>query len=466
MEDGGSTGERSEGESGDMPSAKGMLWDQAGRPFQVMGSGLNSNGMTLLVQSKAASGSPVQNGSPSDQAHSNGDAPAPCPICGDKVSGYHYGIYSCESCKGFFKRTVQNGKSFTCRHRGQCSIAIANRKKCPACRFVKCRLAGMRLEAIRPDRTRGGRSSYEGCYARAPTADADRVVQASVSSSQSIPVKHSANGNATATPRPSKRMSQSSSLDRLISVPRPDKPSSPGRVVAAAALPQTLEDLLAAEALMDNDEDEELESRLSLQSGDPFKSLFHLIDHCLYKIVRWARNQPDFSRVQTDDQILLLQNCWSEMLFINCCWRSIKMENAIHVGKNNTITMELARKMDLEKVTVRLIDYTNFLRSYQVDTYEIVALKTLLLFSPDVENLSNSDAVRSYQEQLLEILMMYTNERYPNIPNKFGHLLMKQAELSRTCYLAKEQLIPYERSGKIPAQSLLHELLKGDLPLH
>lgn len=84
----------------------------------------------------------------------------------------------------------------------------------------------------------------------------------------------------------------------------------------------------------------------------------------------------------------------------------------------------------------------------------------------DVENLSNSDAVRSYQEQLLEILMMYTNERYPNIPNKFGHLLMKQAELSRTCYLAKEQLIPYERSGKIPAQSLLHELLKGDLPLH
>lgn len=156
--------------------------------------------------------------------------------------------------------------------------------------------------AIRPDRTRGGRSSYEGCYARASTADADRVVQASVSSSsQSIPVKHSANGNA-ATPRPSKRMPQSSSSsDRLISVPRPDKPSSPGRV---AALPQTLEDLLAAEALMDNDEDEELESRLSLQSGDPFKSLFHLIDHCLYKIVRWARNQPDFSRVQVSRRYL------------------------------------------------------------------------------------------------------------------------------------------------------------------
>lgn len=106
MEDGGSTGERSEGESGDVPSAKGMLWDQAGRPFQVMGSGLNSNGMTLLVQSKAASGSPVQNGSPSDQAHSNGDAPAPCPICGDKVSGKPFCSSDFKFCRFHFEAKV------------------------------------------------------------------------------------------------------------------------------------------------------------------------------------------------------------------------------------------------------------------------------------------------------------------------------------------------------------------------
>ena len=28
---------------------------------------------------------------------------SPCPVCGDKISGFHYGIFSCESCKGFFK---------------------------------------------------------------------------------------------------------------------------------------------------------------------------------------------------------------------------------------------------------------------------------------------------------------------------------------------------------------------------
>jgi len=39
---------------------------------------------------------------------------SPCPICGDKMSGFHYGIFSCESCKEFFKRTVQNRKNYVC----------------------------------------------------------------------------------------------------------------------------------------------------------------------------------------------------------------------------------------------------------------------------------------------------------------------------------------------------------------
>jgi len=40
----------------------------------------------------------------------NASLDEPCPVCGDKVSGYHYGLLTCESCKGFFKRTVQNKK--------------------------------------------------------------------------------------------------------------------------------------------------------------------------------------------------------------------------------------------------------------------------------------------------------------------------------------------------------------------
>lgn len=89
---------------------------------------------------------------------------SPCPICGDKISGFHYGIFSCESCKGFFKRTVQNRKNYVCVRGGPCAVSITTRKKCPACRFDKCLQKGMKLEAIREDRTRGGRSTYQCSY--------------------------------------------------------------------------------------------------------------------------------------------------------------------------------------------------------------------------------------------------------------------------------------------------------------
>ena len=71
-----------------------------------------------------------------------------CPVCGDVVSGYHYGIYSCESCKGFFKRTVQSKRNerLRCGRGDMCSIDIDSRKHCAACRFNKCLSLGMKLE--------------------------------------------------------------------------------------------------------------------------------------------------------------------------------------------------------------------------------------------------------------------------------------------------------------------------------
>ncbi len=71
-----------------------------------------------------------------------------CPVCGDVVSGYHYGIYSCESCKGFFKRTVQSKRNerLRCGRGDNCTIDIDSRKHCASCRFNKCLFLGMKLQ--------------------------------------------------------------------------------------------------------------------------------------------------------------------------------------------------------------------------------------------------------------------------------------------------------------------------------
>uniref|UniRef100_A0A3Q4G5Z1 Retinoic acid receptor RXR n=1 Tax=Neolamprologus brichardi TaxID=32507 RepID=A0A3Q4G5Z1_NEOBR len=53
-----------------------------------------------------------------------------CAICGDRSSGKHYGVYSCEGCKGFFKRTVRKDLSYTCRDNKEC--LIDNTEMCAA----------------------------------------------------------------------------------------------------------------------------------------------------------------------------------------------------------------------------------------------------------------------------------------------------------------------------------------------
>jgi hypothetical protein len=49
-------------------------------------------------------------------------------------------------CKGFFKRTVQNRRVYTCVADGTCEITKAQRNRCQYCRFKKCIEQGMVLQ--------------------------------------------------------------------------------------------------------------------------------------------------------------------------------------------------------------------------------------------------------------------------------------------------------------------------------
>lgn len=65
---------------------------------------------------------------------------------GPLSAGKHYGVYSCEGCKGFFKRTVRKDLTYTCRDNKDCLIDKRQRNRCQYCRYQKCLAMGMKRE--------------------------------------------------------------------------------------------------------------------------------------------------------------------------------------------------------------------------------------------------------------------------------------------------------------------------------
>ncbi|CAD5210739.1 unnamed protein product [Bursaphelenchus xylophilus] len=84
-----------------------------------------------------------------------------CKICGDQSSGYHYGVQSCEGCKGFFRRSVQKKTQYQCNRDNNCMMNKQSRVRCQSCRFNRCIESGMKPECVKQDRQRKNEADPE-----------------------------------------------------------------------------------------------------------------------------------------------------------------------------------------------------------------------------------------------------------------------------------------------------------------
>ncbi|KAE9420697.1 hypothetical protein Angca_006396 [Angiostrongylus cantonensis] len=123
---------------------------------QSVGCTMRGTSPTIDVLSEASSSPPVSS--------SNSDsAVADCVVCGDKSSGKHYGQYSCEGCKSFFKRSIRRSLSYACRGTKNCPVDVNHRNQCQFCRLKKCVKMGMRRESVQQGRIHNG-PPFPNCF--------------------------------------------------------------------------------------------------------------------------------------------------------------------------------------------------------------------------------------------------------------------------------------------------------------
>lgn len=120
----------------------------------------SSSPVTLSSRSSSVSRSPVNRPSSNPclaprPAKPKDAAPVvlpPCRICGARASGFHYGVNSCEACKGFFRRALKRPMDFHCAKNKTCDVKGNKRSSCRFCRFTRCLNLGMSKEAIKTGR--------------------------------------------------------------------------------------------------------------------------------------------------------------------------------------------------------------------------------------------------------------------------------------------------------------------------
>ncbi|CAH0747596.1 unnamed protein product [Diatraea saccharalis] len=395
------------------------------------------------------------------------DQPMICMICEDKATGLHYGIITCEGCKGFFKRTVQNRRVYTCVADGGCEITKAQRNRCQYCRFKKCIEQGMVLQAVREDRMPGGRNSgavynlYKVKYKKKKAGKA-----ATATSRASPPEKpkeplpplppHLVNGTIlkTALTNPSEVQHLRAQLESAVS-------SSRDRAIPLERALHMIRALIDCDAMEDIATVRHLPDLLhdTSEIGD---KLCKIGDSIVHKMVAWTKKLPFIMEIPMEIHSKLLMEKWHEisvlttaayqamhgkhahappssdhehdfMQEVNANLRTL--QNCLTSLMGRPITLEQLR-LDVGLVVEKMTQITCVFRRIQLRMEEYVCLKVYILLNQEVE-------LEGIQDRYVQVLRSYLEHAAPHHPGRLQELFARIPEIQAAANLLLESKMFY-----------------------
>ncbi|XP_062904355.1 retinoic acid receptor RXR-beta-A isoform X1 [Mobula hypostoma] len=347
-----------------------------------------------------------------------------CSICGDRSSGKHYGVYSCEGCKGFFKRTVRKDLTYTCRDSKECTVDKRQRNRCQYCRYQKCLATGMKREAVQEERQRSRERGEEaestsGANDEMPV---EKILEAEMAVEQKPDLQ--ADGSAS-------DMTSIDVISRVLAEAEP-QPTVIRRVITAT------------------------------KPNDPVTNICQAADKQLFTLVEWAKRIPHFSDLPLDDQVILLRAGWNELLIASFSHRSITVKDGIllatglHVHRNSAHSAGVGAIFD--RVLTELVSK---MRDMQMDKSELGCLRAIILFNPDAKGLSNPADVEILREKVYASLESYCRQKYPDQLGRFAKLLLRLPALRSIGLKCLEHLFFFKLIGDTPIDTFLMEMLEA-----
>uniref|UniRef100_A0A8C7HJI8 Nuclear receptor subfamily 2 group E member 3 n=1 Tax=Oncorhynchus kisutch TaxID=8019 RepID=A0A8C7HJI8_ONCKI len=357
-----------------------------------------------------------------------------CKVCGDTSSGKHYGIYACNGCSGFFKRSVRRRLIYRCQAgTGMCPVDKAHRNQCQACRLKKClqlsqnerqprSTSQVRLDSIDVDTDKEHLSTT-----RDPTSS---------SSCSVITRPHITSTSISSSSAPPQRCA-------------PPSPQNNHRFMVS---------LMTAETCLDENIDvtsneperESSDYHLSLYPSST-ENVYETSARLLFMSVKWAKNLPVFSNLPFRDQVILLEEAWSELFLLCAIQWSLPLDSCPLLSLPDLSPPTMQSKASYTSVDLRLLQ----------EVFSRFKALAIVLFKPETRGLKDPEQVENLQDQSQVMLGQHIRSHYSSQPARFGKLLLLLPSLRFVSSERIELLFFHRTIGNTPMEKLLCDMFKN-----
>ncbi|KAK3803556.1 hypothetical protein RRG08_027833 [Elysia crispata] len=328
----------------------------------------------------------------------------PCKVCGDRASGYHYGVTSCEGCKGFFRRSIQKQIDYRCLRDGKCMVIRLNRNRCQYCRFKKCLAVGMSRDSVR--------------YGRVPKR------------SKSLE-DHSVSSTDSATSSQDQLALENKQLaiyDVILSISQAHHSHcaiTEDKIKNIVRQPATLMSKIHIPPGQIQFSNEELEVQRLLM----WQQLATLVTPAINSVVEFSKRVPNFSDLSQDDQLVLIKLGFFEIWLTRMARMIDREENVMVFEDGSCISREELAVVYSPDFVTSMFEVCNGFNMLNLNDTEIGLFTAIVLATADRQGLSDTSAVERIQDSLVEALTLQVSRNHSTEENLFAAVLMKLPEL-------------------------------------